>query len=267
MAGPAWVPTDPAATNVGRFMSEHGIADFDRLVRLSIEEPEWFWDAVVRFLGIEFATPYQRVLDVSRGIPWARWFTGGTLNFADVCLRHPSDRPAVVWEGEDGQVRRWTYGELRAAADGLAALLAARGVGEGDAVGVFLPMLPETVATLLAVAKLGAVFLPLFSGYAPAAVATRLEDAGAKALVTADGFLRRGSVVPMHDVARQAVAAVPSVQTTVVVPRLGQRVEYFPGPEVLWPRPAEKPSSTPMVDSEHPLFIAYTSGTTGRPKG
>jgi acetyl-CoA synthetase len=264
---PAWVPTDAAATNVGRFMSEHGIAGFDELVRRSIDDPDWFWDAVVRFLGIEFSTPYQRVLDVSDGIPWARWFTGGTMNFAEACLRHPPERPAVVWEGEDGQVRQWTYGELRAAADGLAGLLAARGVGEGDAVGVYLPMVPETVATLLAVAKLGAVFLPLFSGYASAAVATRLEDAGAKALVTADGFLRRGSVVPMHDVARQAVAAVPSVQTAVVVPRLGQRVEYFPGPEVLWPRPAERPLPPRMVDSEHPLFIAYTSGTTGRPKG
>jgi acetyl-CoA synthetase len=248
-------------------MSEQGIAEFAVLVRRSIDDPEWFWDAVVRFLGIEFASPYHGVLDVSGGIPWATWFTGGTLNFAEVCLRHPPERLAVVWEGEDGQVRRWTYAELGAAADGLAALLAARGVGAGDAVGVYLPMVPETVATLLAVAKLGAVFLPLFSGYASAAVATRLEDAGAKALVTADGFFRRGSLMPMHDVARQAVAAVPSVQTTVVVPRLGQRVEYFPGPEVLWPRPAERPSSTPMFDSEHPLFIAYTSGTTGRPKG
>ncbi|MCU1451661.1 MAG: AMP-dependent synthetase and ligase, partial [Acidimicrobiales bacterium] len=161
MTAPAWFPADPASTNVGRFMSANGIGHFDQLVRRSIEEPEWFWDAVVRFLGIEFATPYREVLDVSDGIPWARWFVGGTTNFARNCLRHPEDRPALVWEGEDGEVRRWTYGELRAEAAGLAAHLRAAGIGEGDAVGVFLPMLPETVATLLAVAQIGAVFLPL----------------------------------------------------------------------------------------------------------
>jgi acetyl-CoA synthetase len=128
-------------------------------------------------------------------------------------------------------------------------------------------MLPETVATLLAVAKLGAVFLPLFSGYGAAAVATRLEDAHAKAVVTADGAYRRGAVVPMVQPARQAVARVSSVHTTVIVPRLGRRVEQFPGPEVLWPRPTVNAYATRAVGSEHPLFIAYTSGTTGRPKG
>jgi acetyl-CoA synthetase len=256
---PAWFPADPASTNVGRFMAANGIEHFDELVRRSIEEPEWFWDAVVRFLGIEFATPYRQVLDVSDGIPWARWFVGGTTSFATNCLRHPSDRPAIVWEGEDGDVRRWTYGELRAQAGGLAAHLRAAGIGEGDAVGVFLPMVPETVATLLAVAQLGAVFLPLFSGYGADAIATRLGDAEAKALVTADGFYRRGSVVDMKAVADAAVAASPCVTTVVTVPRLGRTGE--------WPEPAGDGTSIPQFDSEHPLFIAYTSGTTGKPKG
>src|SRR5205807_10029551 len=143
----------------------------------------------------------------------------------EVCVDRHADadpgRTAVVWEGEDGEVRRWTYSELRAQADGLARMLVERGVGEGDAVGVFMPMVPETVATLMAVAKLGAVFLPLFSGYAPLAVSSRLSDAGAVALVTADGFYRRGAVVPMLDVARESVAAIPSVRTVVVVERIG----------------------------------------------
>jgi acetyl-CoA synthetase len=260
----AWTPRHPAATNVGRFMATHDIERFDDLLRRSVEEPEWFWDAVVKFVGIGFATPYHQVLDASAGIPWAKWFVGGTLNFADVCVdRHPPERPALVWEGEDGEVRTWTYGELRAQADGLAALLAERGIGAGDVVGVYLPMLPETIATLLGVAKLGAVFLPLFSGYGADAIATRMNDAGAKALVTADGFFRRGHKVSMHDAVQQATASVPSLTTTVVVQRMGTGS----GDGVRWPAPAAESFPTRMVDSEHPLFIAYTSGTTGRPKG
>jgi acetyl-CoA synthetase len=265
LTAPAWFPADPAATNVGRFMAVHGIEHFDELVRRSIEEPEWFWDAVVHFLGIRFSTPYYQVLDVSDGIPWARWFVGGKTNFAANCLRHPPDRVALVWEGEDGQVRQWTYGELEAQADGLAALLAERGFGQGDAVGVFMPMLPETVATLLATAKLGAVFLPLFSGYGADAIATRMNDAGAKALVTAQKFLRRGQWVPMASTASAAMLEVPTAEFMVVVPREG--VVGRLGRDALWPGPAVEPVPARAVDSEHPLFIAYTSGTTGRPKG
>jgi len=274
VSAPVWAPAtseEAAATNVGRFMAAHDIADFDELVRRSIDEPEWFWDAVVRFLDLEWFSPYENVLDISDGIAWARWFTGGTVNLAHNCVDRwatsEPERTAIVWEGEDGAVRTWSFAELRAQADGLAALLERRGIGHGDVVGIFLPMLPETVATLLAVAKLGAVFLPLFSGYGSAAVATRLADASAKAVVTADGTYRRGAVVPMVHVARQAVSRVRSVHTMVIVPRLGERVEQFPGPEVLWPRVTGRQFATRPVDSEHPLFIAYTSGTTGRPKG
>ena len=251
-----------ATTNVGRFMTTHGLVAFDDLVQRSIAEPEWFWSAVVDFLDIPFATPFEKVLDTRDGVEWARWFTGGRLNLADVCVDRwaavAPDRPAVVWEGEDGTTRRWTYGELRREADGLAAELQTRGVGSGDAVGIFLPMVPETVAALLAVMKLGALFLPLFSGFGPEAVAGRLRDAGAKALVTADGTYRRGRAVDMLGVAERALHQAPSVEAVVVVPRLdGGRA---------WTLPAE-PVPTRLVDSEHVLFVAYTSGTTGRPKG
>ena len=171
MSAPVWAPASSeaaAATNVGRFMAAHGINDFPELVRRSIDEAEWFWDAVVRFLDLEWFSPYSQVLDASDGIAWARWFTGGTLNLAHNCVdkwaASEPERTAIVWEGEDGAERTWSFAELRAEADGLAALLERRGIGPGDAVGIFLPMLPETVATVLAVAKLGAVFLPLFSG-------------------------------------------------------------------------------------------------------
>jgi acetyl-CoA synthetase len=249
-----WFPADPASTNVGRFMAAHRIERFEDLERRSVEDPEWFWDAVVKFLDIDFPTPYRQVLDIADGIPWARWFVGGQTNFAHIAVdRHPPERTAIVWESEDGQVRTWTYGELRAQADGLARLLDERGIGEGDAVGVYMPMIPETVAALLGIAKVGAVFLPLFSGYGAEAIVTRLTDAGARALITADSFQRRGQTIPMAATAKAAVDQVPTIELVVQVPD--------------WPAPATSPFTTRMVDSEHPLFIAYTSGTTGRPKG
>lgn len=258
-------------------MVEHGLDDFDALVSRSIADPEWFWDAVVRFLGIRFTVPYDKVLDSSDGVEWTKWFVGGRLNLAVTCLdRHADDpdrrdQPAIVWEGEEGVTRTLTYAELRTLADRLAAGLSARGVGEGDAVGLFLPMVPETVAALLAVAKLGALFLPIFSGYGSEAVALRLADAGAVAVVTADGFTRRGEPVLMKETADAAAAAVPSVHTVVVVPRLGRDdLPLEAGRDVMLPDlVAGMPDriDAAVVDSEHPLFIAYTSGTTGRPKG
>lgn len=271
----AWTPPAEvmSTSNVGRFMQEHGVSDIDELRRRSTDEPEWFWAAVVDFLAIPFTTPADQVLDVSDGIEWARWFGGGSLNFAHVCLDQwtatddDARRAAVVWEGEDGQVRRWSYGELRAQADALATLFMERGIGKGDAVGIYLPMVPEVVAALMAVAKVGAVFLPIFSGYAASAIATRLADAEAKAVITADGFYRRGRAVPMLETASEALTAAPTVGTVVVVPRMGGVATLPTGPFVPWPDLPPTPIDAPSVESEHPLFIAYTSGTTGRPKG
>jgi acetyl-CoA synthetase len=266
--GRDWIWEPPAdaltATNVGRFMTHHGIESIHELRTRSVADPEWFWDAVVQFLDIPFTKPYDRVLDTSKGIPWATWFNGGELNFADVCLRHPAERPAIVWEGEDGAVVRWTYGELNAQVNALARLLVEHEVGIGDRVGIFCPMVPETVAALLAIAKIGAVFLPLFSGYGADAIATRLADAGARTLITADGFWRRGQSVATLAIAEQAIARAGAVPTVVVIPRLDL------GPAGLglrWPHPDPEPLESVHVPSEHPLFVAYTSGTTGRPKG
>ena len=270
-----WEPEPGAAaqTNVGRFQAAHGIDSFDELLARSIDDPAWFWGAVAEFLAIPFSTPYDQVLDTSKGIPWATWFTGGKTNLAAACVdrwvTETPDAQAVRWEGEDGEVRVLTFSELGRHVDGLAALLRSRGIGRGDAVGIFLPMLPETVVAAMAVAKLGAIFLPVFSGYGADAIAVRLEDADAKALLCADGFWRRGKAVPMLATARQAVAQVDTVHTVVVVPRMGAVEERTDAgvTELPWPGHAVEPVATEAVDSEHPLFIAYTSGTTGKPKG
>lgn len=268
----AWHPPADAwdTTRVGRFATEHGIRDMPTLVDRSIRDPEWFWDAVVAHLGIPFTSPYEQVLDRTGGIPWTTWFTGGRTNLADACCDRwaelAPDSEAVVWEGEEGTTRTWTYAQLRAEADGLARLLASRGVSVGDTVGILLPMLPETVAAVLAVAKLGAVFVPVFSGYGAEAVRVRLEDAGAVAVITADAFPRRGRPVPALATALEAAAGIPTVGTIVVVDRMGGAVPV--DERVLpWPTAASAPFPTAAVDSEHTLFLAYTSGTTGRPKG
>ena len=255
-----WKPALDGSTNVEHFMAAHGIDSFDALVGRSIDDPEWFWPAVVDFLGIPFASSWDCVLDVSDGIPWARWFSGAQVNLAAACVDRwaasTPDADAVVWEGEDGDTVTWTYGDLRNHADALAFELQDLGVGEGDAVGIFLPMLPEVVAACMAVAKLGAVFLPIFSGYGVDAIAVRLTDADAKVLITADRAQRRGQSLDMAATARAAAARCPTVQHVIVVDEPGHG----------WAAP-QVPFPTRLFKAEQPLFIAYTSGTTGRPKG
>jgi acetyl-CoA synthetase len=272
-----WRPTQEYVerANVTRFMRTHGIGSHDELVRRSQSDIEWFWAAVVKDLGIEFFEPYTKVLDLSNGAPWATWFTGGRVNLAHNCVdrwaERTPDKVAVLWEGEEGAVRAVSYSALREMADRLAYGLRSLGVEEGDTVGIFLPMAPETVAATLACAKLGAIYLPIFSGYAADAVATRLLDAEAKVLITADGTLRRGKVVPMKETADEAAAMCPSVRHVVVWPRLGRDgLPWDEGRDVPWDDLlAAQPArfETLSLDPEHPLFIAYTSGTTGRPKG
>jgi acetyl-CoA synthetase len=272
-----WSPSEQYVerANVSRFMRANGIGSYDELVKRSTDDIEWFWDAVVRDLGIEFYEPYDRVLDLSQGKPWAKWFVGSTVNLAHNCVdrwaEQTPDRPAVVWEGEAGDIRTLTYAELLSMSNRLAHGLRGLGVEKGDRVGIFMPMAPEIVAATLACAKLGAVYLPIFSGFAAEAVATRLQDADAKVLITSDGFLRRGSAVPMKETADQAVDMSPSVRHVVVA--LGLRRTDLPWDdsrdrswdELLGGNPAT--FETERLDSEHPLFIAYTSGTTGKPKG
>ena len=272
MTAPAivWCPDEALLrdSNVARFMAAEQVDDFATLVQRSIDEPEWFWDAVVRFLALPFTTPYEAVLDTSAGIEWATWFAGGRTNAATMCLdRLAADRPAVVWEGEDGATRTVTGDELRALTDRIAAGLSARGVGIGDAVGLFMPMVPETVAALFAIAKLGAIFLPIFSGYGADAVAIRLQDAQAVAVVTAAAFTRRGKLVAMKATADAAVAQAPSVHTVLVVGFGDYEAPMLDGRDVALDDLPEATFVARPVDSEHPLFVAYTSGTTGRPKG
>ena len=273
----AWVPSAEMieSCNVARFARDLGLHDTAELRRRSIEDIEWFWRAVVERLPITFFEPYHTVLDTSNGVPWSRWFLGGKLNVAYNCLdRHAEserrDKTAITWEGEDGEIRRYTFARLTEETNRVANALKRLGIGRGDRVGVMLPMIPEVVMALMALAKIGAIALPIFSGFGASAVADRLNDAGAKMLITADGYLRKGKVVALKEVADEIAAASPSVSHLLVVRRLGRAVPWLDGRDVWLDEAVRDESgecSCELMDSEDPFLIVYTSGTTGRPKG
>jgi acetyl-CoA synthetase len=271
-----WRPTEEYLnrSRLLRFLKQCGFSTYEELLEWSTAQPAAFWDAVMRDLDLRFYEPYEQTLDASRGLPWTTWFRGGRYNYVhnalDKWAEGPErDRVCLIWEGDDGEVRRLTFGELAEAVNRLAAGLLRLGLAKGDRVGIFMPMTPETVAATLAVNKLGAVYVPIFSGYGAAAVAQRLQDSGARFLFTADGFLRRGKVVPMKETADEAADLSPSLERVLVYPRLGREAPWNERRDVAWETlcsPAE-PVPTERTDPEDPCLIIYTSGTTGRPKG
>lgn len=273
----AWQPRPEhlERSRLAVFMRSRGFSDYAAFLRWSVDEPEAFWDAVMHDLDLQFYQPYERVMDTSEGVPWTRWFPGGKYNYVHNALDKWSagpaaDKPAVIWEGDDGAVRSLSYRELDREVCRAAAGLRALGIRKGDRVGIFMPMLPETVAVTLAVSKLGAVYIPIFSGYGAEAVAQRLQDAEARILFTADGFLRRGKVIPMKETADAAAALSPSVERVVVFPRLEREVPWNADRDVTWAQLTDgQPDTLPteQTDPEDPCMLIYTSGTTGRPKG
>ena len=272
-----WTPSPEQlqAANVARLARRLGTDDHAELHRVSVDEPERFWPTVVEDLGLEFSTPWERVLDESRGPEWATWFVGGRVNVARACLhRWATERPdeeAAVFRGEDGSRRSLTWAELSRETVRLAEGLASLGLGEGDAVGLLLPMSSEAAIASHALAHIGAVQVPIFSGFAAPAVAARLADAKAKALITADGTLRRGREIALKEVADEALRDAPTVAHTIVWSRLGRDdVPMMLGRDRFWHDLLEgREGAMPPVevDSEAPYLLAYTSGTTGRPKG
>ncbi|RPJ51529.1 MAG: AMP-dependent synthetase, partial [Acidobacteria bacterium] len=264
-----------AQSNLKRFMDRWGIASYQELFQRSVTDIAWFWDAVLKDLDIRFRKPYSRVVDLVAGKPFPRWCVDGRMNIVESCLDKwvesgAGERPALEWEGEEATVCTLTYAELHAEVNRCANALRSLGLGKGDAVGLYMPMTPELAIAFLAVIKIGGIILPLFSGYGASAVATRLKDAEAKALFTADGFYRRGRAIGMKVIADEAVAQAHSVKDVIVLRRTGSQVPWTGGRDHWWhglipqqPTVAE-PEDT---SAEDVLMIIYTSGTTGLPKG
>ena len=270
----AWRPS-PAyvdGSTLKPFLEAHGLADYEALCARADGDPAWFWNTVIEHFPIRFIKPYERVMDDSRGAPWTRWCVGGTTNIVLNCLDAHTDwaRQAVVWEGEDGEVRSWTLAELAAETARLAGALRGLGLGRGDAVGLFLPMLPETVAAFFAVAKIGGVVVPLFSGFGAGAIVSRLVDAGARAVITADATLRRGRPALLKSTLDEALARVPTVETVIVFRRLGCAVAWSEERDHWWhdvvaSQPIDAP--TEEMPADDPFLVIFTSGTTGKAKG
>jgi acetyl-CoA synthetase len=260
-----WEPSEEtlARANVVRLMRAHGLDDYWELQRRSQEDPEWFWPAAVEDMGLEFSQPWTDLMDVSRGPEWATWFVGGKLNIAWNCVhrwaeRRP-DEVGAVFAGENGDRREVTFAELSREVTRLAEGLVALGVGPGDRVAIYMPMSPEVAIASHACAHVGAIQLPIFSGFAAPAVAQRLLDSGAKVVITADRSLRKGKWLEMRETVDRAVAEAPSVDHVVTWSRESGEWDGVELGDGTLP-PVD-------VDSEHPYLLTYTSGTTGKPKG
>jgi acetyl-CoA synthetase len=256
------------------FLTRCGLTDYESLVARADAEPDWFWSQILDLANVRFSRRYRTLRDVSGGPAGIRWAADATLNLTETCLDARievglGEKAAIDWIGEDGERRVWTYRELACESARVASALAARGVGAGDAVGIYMPMVPEIEAALLGVARLGAIAVPLFSGYPALAVVARLNDCAAKAVLTVDATRRRGRPVPMESVLVEALADVSSVHTVISLRRFGGSAAD-PRRDLDWAATvgAAKADFAPVpVASEAPLMIAYTSGTTGRPKG
>jgi len=254
-------------------MASVGVADYAELVRRGDADPAWLWDAVIRDRKLHFTKPYSRVLDLSRGKPWPQWCIDGETN---VCLnaidRHlagaAADSEAIVWLGEDGEVRRLSYRDLSRDVNRLTASLAKLGFGRGDRIGIHMGMTPEAMAAFLAIARIGAIVLPLFSGYGASAIESRLNDAAATGVISSDGTWRRGQWFAMKPTLDIAATNVPTLRHIVVFRRGDAVVPMTPGRD-FWSTDIDAAAgdALDLVPAEHPLMIIYTSGTTGRPKG
>ena len=269
---PEWVEQ----SNLKKFMDRHNLPTYDELFKKSVAEIDWFWQAVLQDLDIQFYQPFTKMVDLKDGIQFPSWCVGGKMNIVHNCLDKWQDTPvadsiAFIWEGEEGAVIQLTYRELFRKVNRCANALRQLGLGKGDPVGLYMPMIPELLVAFLAIIKIGGIILPLFSGFGHSAIVSRLADAEAKALITADGMMRRGKTIPMKEIADSAIKEIPSLKKVIVVNRVNL-------PDITWTQHRDNwwheiidnqsdESNTEITGAEDPLMIIYTSGTTGKPKG
>lgn len=254
-------------------MQRHAIETAEDLRRRACDA-DWFYPAIIEDLGIEWFEPYHGLRDTSRGLPWTEWFLGGKLNIVhNVLDRHVRTRgaqSAVIAERDDGSSDSLTYAALNERVCRLASGMTSLGVGADDAVGLYMPMTEDVVVALLACLKIGAVPVPVFAGFGPEALATRLEDANAPLLLTADGTHRRGKALPLKPTADEAARLAPCVRHVVVLRHTGEDVPFTPERDVWWhdlEAKGDPAHATVSLPSDARSLLLYTSGTTGKPKG
>lgn len=242
------------------------------MYRHSMDNPEEFWAEEARKL--HWDKTWDKVLDWQP--PYARWFTGGRLNASVQCVdRHVKtwrkSKVAIYWEGENGETRVLSYSTLYRDVNRFASALQKLGIKKGDKVALYMPMIPELPTFMLACARIGAIHTVIFSGFSAQAVCDRVQDTGARLIITADGGYRRGKIIPLKEIVDQAASSCPTLEKIIVVKRTGQKIPWNEGRDVwlssLMDDNAEYYVKPESVESTHPLYILYTSGTTGKPKG
>ena len=280
----AWTPTQDVIerAQLTKFMKQVGVSTFDELYQFSINETERFTHEVLKFLDIRFNPPYEKLLDLSDGIEFPQWCVGAGLNITEMCLdRWQTDemknQTAIIWEGEEGEVRQISYSALQKQVEYCAAGLRANGLGKGDAIGIYMPMIIETAVALLAINQVGAIAVPVFSGYGISAVENRLNAVKAKALITCEGFSRRGKLIEAIYVFVDAARNCPTIENVFVVryPNFRNwgatqvKAKYHWWEELIEQgrKTISELSYLEPTNAEDPLIILYTSGTTGKPKG
>jgi acetyl-CoA synthetase len=280
-----WVPPPGSVEGrrLTRFMCRHGFDDLHAFLREAAADPDWFYPAAFQDLDLAWPVPFDRVRDDREGVAWSSWFVGGRTNLSWLAVdrwRHQGrgGELALLWEGEDGATRRYTFDELGDQIERAAGGLRRLGVGEGDVVALYLPMVPEAAIAFYAAARIGAIVAPAFSGYGADALAERLRLSGAKILVTADGTLRRGRRIETKATADAAADACGGVSHVVVVERLGDTRARLSDRDVPWAAlVGDSATEAPVGDratvdaelfaAQTPCLLAFTSGSTGRPKG
>jgi len=271
-------PEMMAQSNLSAFMRKTGESNLDALAAHADADPAWLMQNVLEFCDFRFYKPYTQILDTSRGIEWARWCVGATTNIVLNCIDRHRETPVwnqtfLVWEGEDPKAQRsLTYSEFDSEVCRLAGALLALGVSRGDRVALYMPNVPETIISYFAVLKIGAIVMPLFSGFGPQPLASRLNDGEAKVVLTVDGTWRRGSPGAIKSVLDIALQSVSSVKHVLVLRHVGDALAYSmtPGRDHDWADAvARQPASLPTaeMDGSAPAVLLYTSGTTGKPKG
>ena len=270
-----FVPTENQIqdSNIFQFMKKHNISSLDELSKKAKDDLNWFWESVDDDIGVVWDTPYSKTLDVSKGIAWSRWFIGGKTNIykstVEKFAKKNPKKTAYFFESEDGIKSKISYSELDSKVSKLANGLKSLGIKKGDVIAIYLPMIEEAILAILAAAKIGAIQTVIFSGYSSESLHVRLQDCNAKILIISDGFFRKGKSISQK-LSAEIATINTNVEKIVVVPYKGVD-GYVETDKIIFYNNLIKSQSnqcvTESMDSEDSLFILYTSGTTGKPKG